>query len=290
MFCLTPSGTWKVVLPLVPNLFLPVGLRQHFFSNPYSQDPMQLSHPCCIIHTLTEDSQTSPIHTPSCWLQKQERGNSLSLCFTFSFARELTKVIFGFPEQIRELACDNQEPGYGDATLQCLVTSVMSDSLRLHGLQPAKLLGPWEFSRQEYWSGLPCPSPGDLPNPGIQPSSPALQADSLLFEPPRKPATLLVLFKINSEITNLKQYLRYRVKSLKEEDKNLIPFIFQVLFLRKSSNLQFWTLKPQLSFWRNLGKKGTMFSAIISITKPIGKDLHVIQSCVIGSQLKKLER
>ena len=36
------------------------------------------------------------------------------------------------------------------------------------------------FSRQEYWSGLPFPSPGDLPNPGAEPRSPALQADSLL--------------------------------------------------------------------------------------------------------------
>ena len=36
-----------------------------------------------------------------------------------------------------------------------------------------------EFSRQEYWSGLPFPSPGKLPNPGIEPSSPTLQADSL---------------------------------------------------------------------------------------------------------------
>ena len=42
------------------------------------------------------------------------------------------------------------------------------------------------FSRQEYWSGLPCPSPDDLPNPGIEPGSPALQAD-LLSEPPGKP-------------------------------------------------------------------------------------------------------
>ena len=41
-----------------------------------------------------------------------------------------------------------------------------------------------EFSRQEYWSGLPFPSPGDLPYPGIEPKSPALQADSLLSEPP----------------------------------------------------------------------------------------------------------
>ena len=44
-----------------------------------------------------------------------------------------------------------------------------------------------ESSRQEYWSGLPFPSPGDLPNPGIKPRSPILQADSLPFEPPGKP-------------------------------------------------------------------------------------------------------
>ena len=43
------------------------------------------------------------------------------------------------------------------------------------------------FSRQEYWSGLPFPSPGDFPDPGIEPGSPALQADSLLSEPPGKP-------------------------------------------------------------------------------------------------------
>ena len=42
------------------------------------------------------------------------------------------------------------------------------------------------FSRPEYWSGLPFPSSGDLPNPGIKPSSPALQADSLLSELPGK--------------------------------------------------------------------------------------------------------
>ena len=40
------------------------------------------------------------------------------------------------------------------------------------------------FSRQEYWSVLPFPSPGDLPDPGIEPGPPALQADSLLSEPP----------------------------------------------------------------------------------------------------------
>ena len=68
----------------------------------------------------------------------------------------------------------------------CISHSVMSD-----------FVTPWivacqapmsiEFSRQEYWSGLPFPSPGDLPNPGTEPRSPALQAASLPSEPRGKP-------------------------------------------------------------------------------------------------------
>jgi len=44
-----------------------------------------------------------------------------------------------------------------------------------------------EYSRQEYWSRVPFPSPGDLPSPGIEPRSPALQVESLLSVPPEKP-------------------------------------------------------------------------------------------------------
>ena len=47
-----------------------------------------------------------------------------------------------------------------------------------------------EFSRQEHWSGLPFPSPGDLPDPGIEPMSPTLQVDLLTSEPPGKLETL----------------------------------------------------------------------------------------------------
>ena len=43
------------------------------------------------------------------------------------------------------------------------------------------------FSRQEFWSGLLCPPPGDLPNPAMEPESPALQVDSLPLAPPGKP-------------------------------------------------------------------------------------------------------
>ena len=56
---------------------------------------------------------------------------------------------------------------------------------------------PMGFSRQEYWSGLPFPSPGDLSNPGIKSESPTLQADSLQSEPPGKPKYPLQA-KINS--------------------------------------------------------------------------------------------
>ena len=49
------------------------------------------------------------------------------------------------------------------------------------------------FSRQEYWSGLPFPSLGDLPDPGIEPRSPALQADALTSEPPGKPRVKQIL-------------------------------------------------------------------------------------------------
>ena len=56
------------------------------------------------------------------------------------------------------------------------------------------------FSRQEYWSGLPFPSPGDLPNPGIEPRSPALQTDALPSEPPGKPT----VYRVSKSLTEWK--------------------------------------------------------------------------------------
>ena len=64
--------------------------------------------------------------------------------------------------------------------------SVVSDFVT-HGLQPTRLLCPWGFCRQEYWSGQLIPSPGTLPDPGIEPGSPALQVDSLPAELLEKP-------------------------------------------------------------------------------------------------------
>ena len=60
-----------------------------------------------------------------------------------------------------------------------------------------------EFSRQVYWSGLPFPSPGNFPNPGIKPRSPTLWADALLSEPPGNPI------------------FQYKIKSLKTKDLDI---------------------------------------------------------------------
>ena len=60
-------------------------------------------------------------------------------------------------------------------------------TLQPHGLQPIRHLCPCRFSREEYWSGFPCPPPGDLLNPGTEPRFPTLQLDSLLTESSEKP-------------------------------------------------------------------------------------------------------
>ena len=76
----------------------------------------------------------------------------------------------------------------------------MKVNVKLKSLSRVRLFAtPWtvayqaplsmRFSRQEYWSGLPFPSPGDLPNPVIKPGSPALESDTLTSEPPGKPGS-----------------------------------------------------------------------------------------------------
>ena len=90
--------------------------------------------------------------------------------------RQLENCLFVFLKKQHSVVAD---------TVLC--HSVMSDSLQPQGLQPTGLLYPWRFSRQEHWSGQPIPSPGELPDPGIKPESPALQADYLPAELPGKP-------------------------------------------------------------------------------------------------------
>ena len=111
--------------------------------------------------------------------------------------KEITNLI-----HIREVSIKT----IGEHESQSVCRSVVSNSLQPHGLlvQAPLSMG---FSRQEYWSGLPFPSPGDLPNLGIKPRSPALQADSLLSEPPVKPTRkcnliLFILAKFEALLTS----------------------------------------------------------------------------------------
>ena len=69
----------------------------------------------------------------------------------------------------------------------CLVAELCLTLCKPMDRSPPGSSCPWGFSRQEYWSGLPCPPQGDLLNPQIEPRFPALQVDSLLSEPPGKP-------------------------------------------------------------------------------------------------------
>ena len=78
---------------------------------------------------------------------------------------------------------------YTESVCVCVCVCVCVRSVVPDPLQPklpARLLYPWGFSRQEYWTGLPCPPPGDLPNPGIKPRSPTLETDPLPSELPGK--------------------------------------------------------------------------------------------------------
>ena len=97
--------------------------------------------------------------------------------------------------------------------------SVMSDSVTPWTIQSL------EFSRPEYWSGQPFPFPGDLPNPGIKPRSPALWVDSLPAEPPGKPRRTV-------EKQDTVHYLKWSLKSS-----------------RGDKNQSIWHTEPLLCTW-----------------------------------------
>ena len=64
---------------------------------------------------------------------------------------------------------------------QSLLTCMLSYSVQPYGLQPAKLLCPWDLPGRKYWSRLPFPPPGDLPDPGIKPTSPVSPVFALIL-------------------------------------------------------------------------------------------------------------
>ena len=88
-------------------------------------------------------------------------------------------------QAVNQALCCSAGKSYLNACL--LRRSVTSDSLQPNGLQPARLLSPWNSPGKNTGVGSQFSSPGDLPNPGFKHRSPALQADSSSSEPPGKP-------------------------------------------------------------------------------------------------------
>ena len=103
------------------------------------------------------------------------------------------------------------------------------------------------FPRQEYWSGLPFPSPGDHPDIGIEPRSPTLQADSLPSEPPRNPKYVWQEYRIHHkrqkgpnnhrnvvQLTSLETLLQLRLAFIQAAFFNIFFFLFSGLSTQTS--------------------------------------------------------
>ena len=173
---------------------------KHQNSSPFSHYPFLTFTLKCKSLFLTKKLERLP----------NVKWNAQNLAFPYSLIVQLWKDLFS-----RLLFKNSFEEFQADVELERMVSwspnSVSSLSFSaysfLSSLVCAESLSPvWLFatlwtaahqaplstgvSRQEYWSGLPCPPPGDLPKPGIEPRSPALQVDSLPSEPPGKPILL----------------------------------------------------------------------------------------------------
>ena len=128
-----------------------------------------------------------------------------------------------------------------------------------------------EFSRQEYWSGLPCPPPGYLPDPGIKPTSlvaPALQADSLPWNQPGKPRIKTTRRNINN--------LRYAdVTTLMAEREELKSLLMKV---KEESE--------KVSLKLNIQKTKIMASSLITSWQIYGKTMETVTDFIFwGSKI-----
>ena len=145
---------------------------------------------CLIFETSSLQGKTEDFLLSSCHLRKVLR------CFwSGAFLKH------GIMTLLNPTGNENTSRSYGltEATLcTCLVVIHVQlfTTLWIVACQAALSM---EFSRQEYWSGLPFPSPWGLPNPETELRSPALQVDTLLPEPPGKPRSHIAISKLRRE-------------------------------------------------------------------------------------------
>ena len=156
-------------------------------------------------------------------------------------------------------SCPQSFPASGSFQVSQLFTSggqsigVSASTLGFHNLTSAMfcswynlteyILTPWTvapqapvsmgFSRQEYWTELPCSSPGNLPNPRIEPGSPTSQADSLPSEPPGKPILTILIFNAQWRILCIYKEWREikRGKSGRVGDEGIFAVCFWICFM-----------------------------------------------------------
>ena len=119
-----------------------------------------------------------------------------------------TVYVFWFIKKVRDALSEAEH--WATTCCAVLSCSVISYSLWPHGLLPIGLLCPQGFSRQEYWNRLPCPPPGDLLNPGIEPRSPTLQADFFFTNWATREAPLIAIIYCKTHF-----YLLYVIYDLK---------------------------------------------------------------------------
>ena len=124
-----------------------------------------------------------------------------------------------------------------------------------------------EFSRQEYWGGLPFPIPEDIPNPGIKPGSPILQADSLLSEPPGKPTWGLRGVKIYFIL------IKSSVLQFNRKESIFMPILYMVWYLRIEV-LVFIFKPPQCLIFLTVGLCASFIFIFFNLSETLFKYLH----------------
>ena len=144
--------------------------------------------------------------------------------------------IYWIIEWIYAFICMNECYSVFIETLCNVLCLVMSNSLQPRGLYPTRLLCPWRFSRKEYWHGLPCPSPGYLPNPESEPRSSTLQANSSPSEPPGKPK-----YEFAYKFYNLVLFISLKSTKVSWNQENSLLYLIikdmhSSLLLRKQQN------------------------------------------------------
>ena len=160
--------------------------RQEYWSGLPFPSPGDLlnpgTEPASIPHSYTcKNGSYQKDNNNKCWQEREEKGTLVYCWWERKLVQPLWKTVWRFLKKIKNkttlCVCV--------CVCVCISYSVVSDSVTSWTVACQAPLS-IEFSRQEYWNGLPFPSPGDLPDPRIEPWSPVLQANSLPSEPPGK--------------------------------------------------------------------------------------------------------